>query len=102
VGAIVAYLSGYYQFSIRPYVPWFTPILAWVWVSKAMRSYFRLQWFWWISGAFVICSGLLVSASFLARAGLFLWVLILWAEAICFGALVKSIASTLFGDFEDE
>jgi hypothetical protein len=95
VYAIAGYSAGYYGVNIRPYVPWITPILAWLSVSKEVRIYFRFSWFWWTSILFVIGAGLMVSASILARANVYLWMVILIAEAIGFGSLVEFIGARL-------
>ncbi len=99
---IVGYLTGYYNVNLRPYVPWVTPLLAWIGVSKQMRSYFRFRWFWWTSGLFVVVSGLIVSTSILARANMMLWMVIGIIEAALFLGLVDVVASGFYGIFNDE
>jgi hypothetical protein len=99
--AIVGCLAGYYEFDLRPYAPWFTPVVAWFTVSKGMRKYFRLAWFWWTSSLFVIGSGSIVATSILARANGFLWMVILVVEAAVFAGLVEFINSQLFGSLQD-
>jgi hypothetical protein len=99
--AVAGYLAGYYDLNLRPFVPWFTPAVAWFSVSKHMRKFFRFAWFWWASGLFVISFGFIVSTSILAGANAFLWMLILVFEAAVFAGIVEFISSKLSGSFED-
>ena len=91
--SICAFIAGYYDFNFRAYLPWLSPILAWVFLCDETRPYFRFSWFWWTSILFVIGSGLIVSNSMLARANIILWLVIFMIQTGVFVVLVKLVSS---------